>query len=141
MGKNFNGTVKPPRRNRLAEDLDKGTAAAPQEAAQPEPAPEKTQPAPAALTDKKKAEAEDREARLAEGRTQGKKGLYAKRINMAFRPDVYEYIRVAAYSDGKTLTEFVNESLLYLMQHDPEYLELRAIKERREARLKANDQE
>jgi len=137
MPKNFNESVKTPRRNRLAEALDKGTAAAPQEAA---PQPEPAEPTPAAPADKKKSEAEDRAARLADGRTQGKKGLYAKRINMAFRPDVYDYIRVAAYSDGKTLTEFVNESLLYLMQNDPEYLELKEINRRREARRKADEQ-
>lgn len=143
MPKNFSGSVKTPRRNRIQEELEKGMEAAPQEEAQQEtaldlaedPAAEPT-PAPAK---EKAGGADDDETRLAEGRTQGKRGLYAKRINMAFLPEVYDYIRVAAGTDGKTLTTFVNESLLYLMKHDPEYLELRELQKRRKERREAHD--
>lgn len=54
--------------------------------------------------------------------TAGRKGLKLKRINMAFAPDVYEFIQVMARVRGETLTEFVNKSLRnYRDEHDEVY--------------------
>ena len=124
MKKDFEQTVRPPRRNRLSEELATGTAAAPQTEAQQEPAPVKEE----------KPEAEDRAARLTEGRTQGKRGLHAKRINMAFYSDVYDYIRITAGSLGQSMTDFVNESLRFQMQLDKEFSETIDLIERRKQR-------
>ena len=42
------------------------------------------------------------------GVTQGRKGQKAKRINMAFSDDVYEYIAYESRRRGVTITRFVN---------------------------------
>lgn len=43
--------------------------------------------------------------------TQGIKGAKAARINMAFDPDVYQYIRQEASETGFTMTRIVNEAI------------------------------
>lgn len=149
MPKNFTGTVKPPRRNRVQEEIEIGTTEAARLEVQEAHEAEEAQAAPVTSSKKisdqipklKREEAEEIEARLAEGRTQGKKGLYAKRINMAFRPDVYKYVHVMAHSYGKSMTDFINEVLLAQMEEDIEYKELELLKEKREARLLAREME
>lgn len=42
------------------------------------------------------------------GTTQGRKGCKAIRINMAFTPDVHEYIKVMARVRGESVTDFTN---------------------------------
>lgn len=49
-------------------------------------------------------------------KTAGKKGVKLPRINLAFAPDVYEYIKVMAQVRGQNLTEFVNDILRENMQ-------------------------
>lgn len=44
-------------------------------------------------------------------RTQGRKGKKKPRINMAFDPDIYEYVRAAAEREDKSLTQCVNDIL------------------------------
>ena len=41
--------------------------------------------------------------------TAGRKGLKLPRINMAFTPDLHEYITTMSRARGETLTEFVNK--------------------------------
>ena len=41
--------------------------------------------------------------------TQGRKGMKAMRINMAFTPELHDYIKVMSKVRGQTLTEFVND--------------------------------
>lgn len=41
--------------------------------------------------------------------TQGRKGMKALRINMAFAPELHSYIQTMSKVKGQTLTEFVNE--------------------------------
>lgn len=60
---------------------------------------EATQEAPEALTDQE---------RLQAMKTQGHKGLKLPRINMAFTPDNYNYLKVMSRARGETLTEFCN---------------------------------
>lgn len=43
--------------------------------------------------------------------TQGVKGAKAPRINMAFDPDVYNFIREAAGREHTTMTRIVNEAI------------------------------
>ena len=47
--------------------------------------------------------------RVEEMRTQGRKGVAAPRINMAFSGPNYNYVRVMAAIQGKTMTTFVND--------------------------------
>lgn len=43
--------------------------------------------------------------------TQGIKGAKSARINMAFDPDVYQYIRQEAGRENVTMTRIVNEAI------------------------------
>lgn len=54
------------------------------------------------------ATSEEATARAEDLRTQGRKGCKATRINMAFTPSNYEFLKVMATLSGKSLTEFAN---------------------------------
>lgn len=43
--------------------------------------------------------------------TTGRKGVKLPRINLAFTPEVYEYIKIMAQVRGENLTQFVNHVL------------------------------
>lgn len=43
--------------------------------------------------------------------TKGRKGLHLKRINMAFSPENYTYIKTMSKACGQTATQFVNDVL------------------------------
>lgn len=45
---------------------------------------------------------------LSDFRTAGHKGVKLPRVNMAFTPDNYEFIRVMSRVRGENMTEFVN---------------------------------
>ena len=60
---------------------------------------EATQEAPESMTDQERMQAM---------KTQGRKGLKLPRINMAFTPDNYNYLKVMSRARGETLTEFCN---------------------------------
>lgn len=51
-----------------------------------------------------------------EGRTQGRAGCTSNRINMAFRPDLYEFIQTMARVRGETMTKFVNHIIEQSME-------------------------
>ena len=55
----------------------------------------------------KQEEQKPQKAKKAQG-TQGRKGYKAIRINMAFSPEVYEYIKTMARVRGENVTEFTN---------------------------------
>lgn len=55
-------------------------------------------------------------------RTSGRRGLKMARINMAFRPGVYQYIQTMAKVRGQTLTQFLNDAMEEHMKlHDDIY--------------------
>lgn len=54
------------------------------------------------------ASPEEAAERMAELRTQGRKGCKAVRINMAFTPDNHGFIKKMARISGMTMTEFTN---------------------------------
>ena len=54
---------------------------------------------------------EDLERKQYRRRTQGIKGEKLPRINMAFDPDVYDFIRRTACSDHTTMTSIVNDAV------------------------------
>lgn len=41
-------------------------------------------------------------------KTQGRKGLAAPRINLAFTPTIYDYIKTMSAVRGESMTEFIN---------------------------------
>ena len=74
------------------------------------------------LTQNAKPTAEEIEQARMEGRTQGRAGYTSNRINMAFRPDVYEFIQTMARVRGETMTKFVNHLIEQAMkEHDDIY--------------------
>lgn len=54
------------------------------------------------------------------GTTQGHGGCKAQRINMAFLPRVYEYLKTMSRVQGKTMTDFANEVLAKSMEDNAE---------------------
>lgn len=75
------------------------------------------------------ASPEEKAIREAEGRTRGRKGCKIKRINMAFKTPVYDYIFTMAVSNGKTLTQTVNSIIEKAIAKDKKYLKLKAVLE------------
>ena len=71
---------------------------------------------------------EEAAAYIAAGETSGRKGLEKPRMNMAFYPEVYDFIRVSARASGQTMTEFVNNILKHFMaEHQEVYQQAKAI--------------
>lgn len=54
------------------------------------------------------------------GKTQGRKGVKALRVNMAFTPEVHDYIRVMARVRGETITQFTNHVFQVSMEQNAE---------------------
>lgn len=75
-----------------------------------------------------KATPEEAEARAEALRTQGRKGCKAARINMAFTPSNYEFLRIMASVTGKSITEFANLAIEeYRKEHGEIYEQAKAI--------------
>lgn len=51
-------------------------------------------------------------------RTQGQKGLKSPRINLAFRPSVYDFVHVMSAIRGQAMTEYINEVLAAEMERN-----------------------
>ena len=62
-------------------------------------------------------------ARAEELRTHGRKGCKAVRINMAFTPSNYNFIKVMARATGRTMTEFANLIIAAYRNEHPEFME------------------
>ena len=61
--------------------------------------------------------------RAEELKTQGRKGCKAVRINMAFTPSNYEFIKVMAAASGRSMTEFTNLVISAYQREHPEIME------------------
>lgn len=73
---------------------------------------------------------EEKADRLATGHTQGRKGCAACRINMAFTPENYEFLKTISKANGVSITKLVNTIIKTYRKEHPEYMkkveELRA---------------
>lgn len=69
------------------------------------------------------ASKEEAETRAEEGKTQGRKGCKAQRINMAFTPSNYEFIQIMAKASGNTMTKFCNLIIKAYQAEHPEFME------------------
>lgn len=87
-------------------------ATAEPEAQEVQPAQEEPQAARKAYTEA------ERQAYLQAGKTQGRPGIKAARINLAFYPDQYEYIKTMAAVRGQSITEFVNHIIGQSMEEN-----------------------
>lgn len=65
----------------------------------------------------------ERRARASALATQGRKGCQAVRINMAFTPENYEFVRVISKASGRTMTVFVNQIIEAYRAENPELME------------------
>lgn len=63
---------------------------------------------------------DEKAEREAIGRTQGRKGCKATRINMAFWSDNHDFIKVMARASGKTMTEYTNMVVQKYREEHPE---------------------
>lgn len=52
------------------------------------------------------------------GKTQGRPGIKLERINLAFTPDNYEYVKTMASVRGQSMTEFVNHIIAQSMEEN-----------------------
>ena len=57
------------------------------------------------------------------GSTQGRSGLKAKRINMAFSPSVHEYITVMSRVRGETISQFTEHVFRQHMEENADLYE------------------
>ena len=81
------------------------------------------EPAPQAIPRRKTGAAptkEEIDLARAQGKTQGRAGVRALRINMAFSPDVHEYIRTMARVRGQTVTQFTEAVFRKSMEDNAE---------------------
>lgn len=70
----------------------------------------------------------EKATRKATMKTQGKKGCGQARINMAFTPDNYQFIKVMSKIRGETLTEFTNHCIdEYRREHPKQYAQAQEI--------------
>lgn len=69
------------------------------------------------------ASPEEAAERMADLRTQGRKGCKAIRINMAFTPDNHEFIKILAKATGRTMTQLTNQVIEAYRNEHPEFLE------------------
>lgn len=53
--------------------------------------------------------------------TSGKKGVKLPRINLAFTPEVYEYIKTMSRVRGESMTDFINAAL---QQHKDQHADI-----------------
>lgn len=67
--------------------------------------------------------AEEQLAALNSMKTAGRKGVKLPRINLAFTPENYEFIRIMAQVRGQSLTEFVNDMLKETRQNHADIYE------------------
>lgn len=66
------------------------------------------------------ASKEEQAQRAAAGKTQGKKGCYMPRINMAFTPDNHNFIKVMSRIRGESMTEFCNYCIEQYREEHPD---------------------
>lgn len=69
------------------------------------------------------ASAQEAQERKESLKTQGRKGVKAIRINMAFTPSNHEFIRVMAKASGRTMTELTNQVIEAYRNEHPEFME------------------
>ena len=69
------------------------------------------------------ASPQEQNARAEALKTQGRKGCKAMRINMAFTPSNYNFIKVLARATGRTMTEFANIIIQAYRNEHPEFMD------------------
>lgn len=99
---------------RVFEEIAEATAEAPTVPAGPDPLEVPQRANRRTYTD------EEAQAIMMTMKTVGHKGVKLPRINVAFAPDVYNYVTTMAQVRGQTLTQFVNHILRLNMEENME---------------------
>ena len=79
-----------------------------------------TQEAPQTRKERKTYTEQEQQEFRAAGATKGRKGCKAIRINMAFSPEVHEYIKTMARVRGESITDFTNYIFTRSMEDNAE---------------------
>lgn len=86
-----------------------------------EPVPAENDPQELPQRRKRKVYTEEEAAAIMQTmKTAGYKGVNLPRINIAFAPDVYNYVTIMAQVRGQTTTQFVNHILRLSMEENKE---------------------
>ena len=88
-----------------------------------EPETQETQQAQGTRKPRKAYTAQEAQEMRQAGTTQGRKDCKAVRINMAFTPDVHEYIKTMARVRGESVTQFTNYVFQQSMKDNAELYE------------------
>ena len=59
---------------------------------------------------------QEKQQYMQQGKTTGRKGLKMPRINLAFAPDIYEYIQIMSRVTGQSMTDYVNTIVRQYME-------------------------
>lgn len=102
MAKDFKGITAGKVKSTIAEATQEAPAA--QEAQEIQEAPKKNKPRKT-YTDQEAAEFSN------SLQTTGRKGVKLPRINLAFTPEIYDYVRTMSKAAGMTYTEFIDHIL------------------------------
>lgn len=81
------------------------------EATQEAPAAQETQEAPKKRKERKTYTAQEAAEFSNSLKTTGRKGVHLPRINLAFSPEIYDYVRTMSRASGLTYTEFIDKIL------------------------------
>lgn len=68
------------------------------------------------------ASEEEQRVRMAEMRTQGRKGCKAPRVNIALTEDNYQFVKVMSKTTGRAMTQFINLVITAYRQEHPEIM-------------------
>ena len=80
------------------------------------------EPAQETHKERKTYTAQEEQEFLMTGQTAGHKGVKLPRINLAFAPDLYDYIKTMSKMTGQTYTEFINKIMReYMDTHAEQY--------------------
>ena len=74
-------------------------------------ATQETQEEPKTRKPRKEYTAQEALAFMEDMQTRGRKGAHLPRINIAFSPGMYEYVKVMSAASGLSITAFVNKIL------------------------------
>lgn len=74
-------------------------------------ATQEPQEEPKKYKERKTYNAQETEEFLNDMKTSGRKGVHLPRINLAFSPDIYDYVKTMSKASGLTYTEFINKIL------------------------------
>ena len=79
---------------------------------------------------RKTYDVEEAAAFMDAGQTAGRKGVKLPRINLAFTPKVYDFVKVTARATGLTMTEYINMIIeQFMAEHQETYQQAKAFLE------------